>query len=176
MRSRGGGGLLAVLVALGGCVPPEPPPPAPPPAPLPELIVPLPPPAPIGRAPEALRSNDPLAARPPGDPVTLSARNVDVRVLLLALAEAAGISLVLDPAIEGRVTFNFTDVPAIEALRAVLTQAELGLSLGPPEPPIGPVVFYVVPVDIEKASVDLIRARFRVSPEVAELIVRNRIP
>lgn len=117
---------------------------------------------------------DPLAALPPGELVTLTADNVDVRVLLPALAEAAGISMVLDDAVEGRVSVNLREVPARDALRAVLDEAGLGLA-GPPAAPLfPPTVFYSVLVNVEGASAALIRAHFGVSSEMAEWIVRAR--
>lgn len=169
--------LICGLGTQGGCtiVYPGARPSPPPPAPLPELRSGVIVSAPSERqAPR--RSVDPLANLPPGNPITLAARNVDVRVLLLSLAEQAGISLVLDPTINSRVTVNFTDVPALDALRAVLAAAQLSVASGPPEPLHGPVVFYTVPVDVELASAELIQSRFRVSPEVARWIVENQLP
>src|SRR5205085_6544469 len=107
---------------------------------------------------------------------TLSARDVDVRALLLAIAEQAGLSLVIDPSVTGRTTVNLTAVPAVEALRAVLAVAGLGLASGPPQPPFGATVFYAVPVDLSGASAELIRDRFGVSLEMARFIVANRTP
>ena len=159
----------AVLV---GCGPRTPPPAAIPD--LPPLSVQPAVPAPAARPPVPLPAADPLSAYPPGPPITLSARNVDVRALLLVLAETAGVSLVIDPTIEGRVTVNFVNVPAIEALRSVLAQSELGIAYGPPAVPLAPVVFYIVPVDIDQASAELIEERFGVSPEMARWIVANR--
>jgi hypothetical protein len=111
----------------------------------------------------------------PGPPVTLSAANVDIRALLPALAEAAGVSLVLGPDITGRVSVNLKGVPARMALEAVL--AEAGLSLAGEsslEAPWGPTVFYAIPFDLEHASAASIQRRFGVSPEVAEWLVANR--
>ena len=142
-----------------------------PPPPLPELTVPV---APVERARPAPGA-DALAGRPPGSLVTLSARDVDVRVLLVALAEQAGISLVLDPEVSGRTSVNLTNVPALEALRAVLAAAGLSVYAGPPEPPVGPTVFFAAPIDIERASDALIAERFGVSPEMAEWIVETRL-
>lgn len=169
MRRVAVAGMAALSVATG-CGRRE----TPLPAPLPEL--------PQGTAAAGDRAGDraallprPSAPRPdPGPPVTLAARDVEIRVLLLALAEAAGISMVVDPAITGRITVNFQELPAREAIEAVLAQAALGVAAAPPAPPIGPVVFYVVPVDIEEASAALIQARFDVGPEVARFIVRAR--
>src|SRR5690606_16834657 len=119
-------------------------------APLPPLPVqPAPAPAP---APPAPGASDPLSRFPPGEPVTLSARDVDIRALLPALAEAAGLSIVLGPDIQGRVSVNLIAVPAVEALELVLAEAGLAVASGPPAPPFGQVVFYTLPVDIEQAS------------------------
>ena len=167
--------FIPLLAAgLGGaCARHAPPPAAPLPPALPELSFPLPQPTAAPRlAPQA--GDDALAGRPPGNPITLSARNVDLRVLLPAIAEEAGVSLVIDPAIEGRITVNFTAVPARDALRAVLAAAGLGLGAGPPIVPVGPTVFYAAPIDLDRASAELIEERFRVSPEMARWIVANR--
>lgn len=165
-------GLAALLAA--GCAPPPPPPaPAPLPPLPPEALA--PPPAPPGRAPRTPAVPDPLADFPPGRPVTLSASAVDVRTLLPALAEAAGLSLVLGPDIQGRLSLNLVEVPAMEALRLVLLEAGLFVAAGPPEAPYGPVIYYVLPVDIETASAELIQARFGVSAEMARWIVESRV-
>lgn len=116
-----------------------------------------------------------LSRVPLGEPVSLRATSVEVPVLLAALGEAAGISLVVDPSIEGRISVNFVDVPAREALRLVLAETGLFIATGPPEAPYGPVVFYTVPIDIDQASVEVIQARFGVSRQVAEFIVRSRV-
>lgn len=190
--------LLLVAVAVTGCVPrpcanPTPcPAPAPPATP---VIAPAPPPAPVAppailppliveqppdSLPLVLRGGrydieDPLARLPLGEPVTLSATSVDVPALLVALGESLGISLVVDPEVEGRITVNFQDVPAREALRVVLAQAGLFVAAGPPPVPWAPVVFYALPTDIETASVETIQARFNVSRAMAEFIVRSRV-
>ena len=167
---------LALLTATGCVLWTPPPPPEPPPPPAPELpplpveqitIQPLPDPVPLDL--------DPLAGHPPGDMVTLSAIDVDVRALLPVLAEAAGLSLVLDPEVEGRVSVNLVDVPALEALRMVLQQADLSIASPPLTAPWGPVVFYVLPVDVRVADAELIQRRFLVSPEMAQWIVEIRI-
>jgi hypothetical protein len=168
---------LAFLAAFAaaGCAPRAPVAPAPAPLPLPELPAESPAPAPAVRLPRPSAS-DPLAGRPPGEPVTLAARDTDVRALLIALGEAAGLSLVIDPSIRGRTTVNFTDVPALEAFRQVLAAANLGIAAGAPEIPFGPTVFYASPVDVERASAELIQSRFRVSAELADFLTANRLP
>lgn len=166
---------LLAAAALSACARPRPPAASPPPPPpLPELIIEAPTPSPPARLPAA--AADPLAGYPPGDPVSLSARDVDLRALIVLLAEQAGVSMVLDPTIQGRTTVNFVNLPALEALRTVLAGAGLAIAAGPPEIPIGPTVFYALPVDIERASAELIQARFRVSAEVARWIVETRLP
>lgn len=163
-------GALGILLALtGGCARPEPAP-LPAQAPLPALpAADLRPPTPI-----VLPPSDP-AALPPGPPVTLTSADVDLRVLLVALAEAAGLSLIVGPEVRGRVSVNLVDVPARDALREILASAGLDLAAGPPRAPLAPVIFYAVPVDIDEASAELIVARFGVSREAAEWIVRHRI-
>lgn len=190
--------LLVAAVAVTGCVrrpyadptacidpapaappviaPTPPPAPVAPPAILPPLIVEQPP----DSLPLVLRGgrydiDDPLARLPLGEPVTLSATSVDIPALLVALGESLGISLVVDPEVEGRITVNFQDVPAREALRVVLAQAELFVAAGPPRVPWAPVVFYALPTDIETASVETIQARFKVTCAMAEFIVRSRV-
>lgn len=170
-------GLLA-LVLLAGCAPPwrTAPPPAPVGAPLPPLHV----QPPIDTVRPAFVQGrhdipDPLARLPLGEPVTLYANDVGVPALLVALGEAIGISIVVDPEIDERITVNFQDVPAREAMRVVLEQAGLFIATGPPEVPWAPVVFYAVPTDIDAASVETIQARFNVSRAMAEFIVRSRV-
>lgn len=183
MRHRQRRLAAAMALMVGGCAPgwyhthiPPTPGPAPESPPLPDLTV--------EQRPDTLRPfvapgrydvPDPLARLPLGEPVTISATNVSVPALLVALGEAVGISLVLDPEIDGEITVAFQDVPAREALRTVLEQAGIFIATGPPEVPWAPVVFYAVPVDIDEASVATIQARFNVSREMAEFIVRSRV-
>lgn len=183
MRIPGLGPALAIAVLAAGCAPgwyhthtAPAVAPAPPPAPLPELTTEqrVDTAAPFV-APGRYDVPDPLARLPLGEPVTLSATAVSVPALLVALGEAVGISLVLDPEITGEITVAFQDVPAREALRTVLEQAGLFIATGPPEVPWAPVVFYAVPVDIDEASVETIQARFGVSRTMAEFIVRSRV-
>lgn len=173
--------VAAIALLASGCAPawraaPAPQPPAPAPPPLPPLTV-APPPdtTRLSFSPGRHDIDDPIARLPLGEPVTLTASDVSVPSLLMALGEAVGISLVVDPGIQERITVNFIEVPAREALRAVLEQAGLFIATGPPEVPWAPVVFYAVPVDIETASVETIQARFNVSRAMAEFLVRSRV-
>ena len=196
MEARAGVALLIAATAMAACVPmpcarqvrcgapaPAPPPaaipdpaPATSPAPLPPLVVEQPP----DSLPLVLRSGrydvpDPLMRLPLGEPVTISATSVSVPALLVALGESLGISLVVDPEVDGRITVNFQEVPARDALRVVLAQAGLFIAAGPPEVQWAPVVFYAIPTDIETASVETIQERFNVSRAMAEFLVRSRI-
>lgn len=167
--------LLPALLA-SACARTAPPTPAGP-SPLPSLdvaqVVAETPPPPRRTAVAGMR--DPLDGLPPGRPVSLSASGVEVRTLLPALAEAAGVSVVLGPEVQGRVSVNLVEVPALEALRAVLEEAGLALASGPMTAPFGPVVFYTLPVDIDEVSAEVIQARFGVSAEVARWIVEHRV-
>jgi hypothetical protein len=46
----------------------------------------------------------------------------------------------------------------------------------PATAPWGPVVFYILPVDVRDAPAELIRARYDVSAEMAQWIVESRLP
>ena len=118
---------------------------------------------------------DPSASFGTGETVTLSAVDVDIRALLPVLAEAAELSLVLGPEVAGRVTVNLIDVPALDAIAAVLEEAELMFAPAPLATPWRPVVFYILPVNIWEAELELIRARYRVSEEMARWIVQSRM-
>lgn len=166
------GGLLALLTAAGACSPIV----------VQQRLTPLPtlpaveqPAAAVLPAPRYTTSPDPWRGLPLGPPVTLSAVDVDVRALALALAEAAEVNLILEPGITARVSVNFVDMPALEALRHVLAAADLSVAAPAPGPLWEPVVFYVLPVDIDQADVDLIRARFRVSEPLARFVVESRV-
>ncbi len=156
---------VVVLAACAGAA--EPPSPAP--GPMPELRV-------QQRAgaeePEPLRMELQV---PTEGRVTLTATNADVRVILPLLAEAAGVSLLVEPDVQGTVSVHFEDVPALDALRETLDQAGL-VVVTSLRPPGGPTVFYTVPVNLNEATVAEIRARFGVSEELARFIVRTRVP
>lgn len=166
---------MAAALLLYGCTPP-PLQQLPAPEPLPLLPVEqiAPPPALAQRS--AIFPGVPeLTSVDHGLPITLSAANVDVRALIPVIAEAAGLSVVLGADVEGRISVEFDEIPAMVALRAVLDEAGLTL-MGPTAPrPWGPVVFYMLPVNIHDASVDVVQARFGVSREVAEMGV-GRVP
>ncbi len=107
--------------------------------------------------------------------VTLTAVGTEIRSLLVVLAEAAGVDLLVDPAVVGRVTVHFQDVPAREALEQVIRGTGYMVAR-PLTAPFPPTVFYVVPVNVDEADAATIRARFDVSSELAWYILRSRIP
>ena len=116
-----------------------------------------------------------LAALERGERVTLTARDADLRALLAALAQAAGVSLVVSPEVQGRITVHLEDVAAREALETVILES--GHTIARPlTAPWGPVVFYVAPGNIDTMTAAEIQAHFGVSEEMARFIVRARVP
>lgn len=105
--------------------------------------------------------------------VTLNASRADVRVLIPALAEIAGVSVVMDSTVRGTVAVRFENVLAIDALRAVIESANMGID-GGPDRPWAESEFRDLPVNINSASAGIISARFRVSPKLASWIVSSR--
>ena len=168
---------LALGVALAGCAPPgqEVPDPIPDTVmrPMPEVRV------------EQVAGGEPiepvpvpeeqLAALERGERVTLTAQDTDLRALLAALAEAAGVNLVVSPEVEGRVTVHLDDVPAREALETVIRESGHMIA-APLRAPWGPVVFYVAPMNVDELTAEEIQARFGVSEELARFLVRARVP
>lgn len=105
--------------------------------------------------------------------VTLNASRADVRVLIPALAQIAGVSVVMDESVRGTVAVRFENVPAIDALRTVIESAGLGI-VGGPAGTWAESVFQQFPVNINAANADVISARFGVSTKLAEWIVLSR--
>lgn len=106
--------------------------------------------------------------------VTLTTANADARTLVIWLAQQAGLSLVVSEDVTARVSVNFQDVLAVDALRAVMSEAGLSLLTGGARAAWAPVVFYQLPVNVETASAEVIAARFGVSLEMARFIVESR--
>lgn len=105
--------------------------------------------------------------------VTLTAERADVRVLIPALAQIAGVSVVMDNSVSGTVAVRFVNVPALEALHSVIDAAGLAIESGI-EKPWSEAVFYQPPVNVNTATSGVIAARFGVSARMAEFIVRSR--
>lgn len=173
--------VLLLALTLTGCGPPEPQIPRPlPPAdqvdvrPLPRVEV----EQLAGGEGVPFRETVPaeaLDALARGERVTLTAVGTDLRSLLAALAEAAGVNLVVGPAVGGRVTVHFENVPAAEALEQVVVESGYMIAR-PLESPFPATGYYVVPVNVNEADAATIQARFGVSAELAQFLVRARIP
>jgi len=120
------------------------------------------------------RSRDPIGEMRATKLVSLTANNADARTLLLWLAQEAAVSLVVAPDVTARVSVSFTNVPASEAMRAIIAEAGLSLLASGLQSPWPPVVFFEAPVNINQASAESIAARFGVSLEMAKYIVETR--
>jgi hypothetical protein len=102
---------------------------------------------------------------------------IDVRQVLGFLAHKGGMSLLYAPDVAGKVRLQLVDVPASEALHAVLSLAHLtleGASAAVPTIPAPSVVFYQLPVNVDSLSAESIMKRFGVGREIAELLVGSR--
>ena len=119
-------------------------------------------------------ARDSIAALRATKLVTLATNNADARTLLLWLAQQAGVSLVVAPDVTARVSVDFKDVSAGEAMRAIMARAGLSVLTSGFDSPWPPVVFYQLPANINEASVETIVALFGVSPEMAKWIVESR--
>lgn len=64
-----------------------------------------------------------------GEPISLSLRNAEVAEVLRSFAKISGLNLVLDPAVEGKVTVELKDVPWDQALSVILKVHRLGLEV-----------------------------------------------
>jgi hypothetical protein len=142
-----------------------------------------PPPAPVQplamSSPPVVRQTETVTPAP--EPrISLAGTNWDVRDVLRAIADKGGYTLVLSPEINKRVTVDFTNVPVSEAFRAVLEAANLTLqtsTTGKIQLPYNPnVVFYQLPVNVDSLPADVIMKRFGVSRQIADLIVKSRMP
>lgn len=119
---------------------------------------------------------DPLAELGASRRVTLTANNADARTLLLWLAQQSGVNLVVSPDVNARVSVSFTDVPAVDAMRAIMAEARLSVLASAFESPWPPIVFHQLPVNINTASAEVIASRFGVSQELARWLVESRGP
>ena len=124
----------------------------------------------IARSP----AGDPLAQLGATKRVTLTASNASARTLLLSLAREAGVNLVVSPDVDARVSVNFVDIPAADALRAIIVDAGLSILTAGLRAPWPPVVFFQLPVNVNSATAETIAARFGVSLEMAKWIVESR--
>lgn len=106
--------------------------------------------------------------------ITVNAVDADARNLLISIAQEAGINMVISPDVRSRVTVRFLNIPAMEAVQAIILQAGLqvaGASISGASPA---VVFYQLPINVNEASRETIEARFGVSSEMAKWVVESR--
>lgn len=124
----------------------------------------------------AAPGRDPLSELGATKRVSITANGADARTLLLWIAREAGVSLVVSPDVNARVSVSFTDVPAVEAMRAIMAEAKLSVLASRMQSPWPPVVFHDLPVNINTASAEVIASRFGVSEELARWLVESRVP
>lgn len=127
----------------------------------------------VARA-EAQPVADPLATLSGSRLISLHATNADARALLVAVAREAGLNLVVDGDVRARVTVSLTDVPAADAIRAIIESAGLAVAGPSMTGAITSIVFYQLPVNIDRASATTIAARFGTTIELANFIVESR--
>ena len=121
------------------------------------------------RSPDAPNPVEPAPQRL----ITLNAVNADVRPLLIGIAREAGIDLVVTSDVNARVSINLKDTPAIDAIAALASAANLTFGL-PKEKQLPAVVYYQLPVDVNKEGPAAIAARFGVSLELAKFIIESK--
>ena len=156
--------VLALSLIVAACAPTI--------KPLPPVVSELPP-LPVEEV-SIVTTPPPAGAPPSAQPrVTLNASRADVRLLIPALAQIAGVSVVMDSTVRGTVAVRFENVPAIEALHSVIDAAGMAIE-AEVETPWPPSVFLLPPVNVNTASAAIISARFGVSGKLAEWLVRSR--
>lgn len=64
-----------------------------------------------------------------GEPISLKFKDVDIKDVVLSIAELARLNVVFDPQVYGKVTCNLKDIPWDEALDIVLSQNKLGKAI-----------------------------------------------
>lgn len=156
-----------LLLALGSLACARPPRPAETVAPSPEPALP-PLRAEVLTVPEAAT---PAAA--PRNLVTLRAVDAEVRSLLVALAQVAGVNLIVSPQVRGRLSLALEEVPAEDALAALMEAAGLSAP-GILRSPWEATVFFQPPVLLDTLGAEAIVRRFGVSPKLAAWIVEQR--
>lgn len=127
-------------------------------------------------SPATTRPADPLELLSSPHLVSVNAADADVRSLLLLIAKEGGVSIVVDPDINAHVWVTLTNVPVIEALRAVIQSAHLNVAAVTTNAGVPAVVFYQLPVDVNAATAQTITSRFGVSADMARWIAENQKP
>jgi hypothetical protein len=117
---------------------------------------------------------DPLATLGATRLVSVHATNADARTLLVAVAREAGLNLIVEGDVRARVTVALTDVPAAVAIRTIIESAGLAIASPSMSKAVTSIVFYQLPVNIDRASAATIAARFGTSMELANFVVESR--
>lgn len=94
-----------------------------------------------------------------GEIISLKFKDADLRDVLLFLADFAGLNVIFDPGVSGRVTLNLQDVPWDQALEIILKQNKLGKV-------IEGNVLRIAPVDVLSREDEEVR-RLKESKELA---------
>lgn len=110
---------------------------------------------------------------PAANLVTLRAVDADLRSLLVALAQIAGVNLIVSPEVRGRLSLALEQVPAEDALSALMEAAGLSAP-GVLRSPWGATVFFQPPVLLDTLSAEAIARRFGVSARLARWVVELR--
>jgi hypothetical protein len=106
--------------------------------------------------------------------VSVHAVDADVRSLLLLIAKEGGVSIIVDPEVSGRVWVTLTNVPVVDALRAVIQSAHLTVTSASTNAAQAAIVFYQLPVNVNTAPAPAIAARYDVSDEMARWVAENQ--
>lgn len=134
------------------------------------------------RPPPSILPSEEMQAEQPAAPsrtaiprrISVNAVDADVRALLLAIAREAALNMVVSSDVRTRVSLTLSDVPAWEAVQAIIDVAGLSV-MTPSQVGASPaVVFYHLPIDVNKASAEGIASRFGVSTEMGKWIVESR--
>ena len=106
--------------------------------------------------------------------ITVNAVDADARNLLISIAQEAGINMVVSSDVRSRITVRFLNIPAMEAVQAIILQAGLQVAQPAMSGAAPAVVFYHLPINVNEASRETIEARFGVTSEMARWIVESR--
>jgi hypothetical protein len=106
--------------------------------------------------------------------ITVNAVDADARNLLISIAQEAGINMVVSPDVRSRITVRFLNIPAMEAVEAIILQAGLQVAAPAISGAAPAVVFYQLPINVNDASRETIEARYGVSSEMAKWVVESR--
>jgi type II secretory pathway component GspD/PulD (secretin) len=106
--------------------------------------------------------------------ITVNAVDADARNLLISIAQEAGINMVVSPDVRSRITVRFLNIPAMEAVEAIILQAGLQVAAPAISGAAPAVVFYQLPINVNDASRETIEARYGVSSEMAKFVVESR--